>query len=177
MKKIFNHIFITFLVVMLALSLCACGEKTSSKSKEPGGNGNNTTENKQNDTTANQGGSSQNNSLNWNGNFFGVELPQVANHSKVSEYTVEEDSITVRIEGVTYAEYKAYCQQLEALTGWEADEDENVASFPEDYNSRSKVYCSGAYKTLPHISVQYYSDSKAASSGYPNFVMFVYRTF
>ena len=120
--------------------------------------------------------SSSKNNIDWNGNFYGVELPKVANYDKVCEYTVKDDSITIRIEGVTYAEFIEYCQKLEGLSGWERDEDENVDSFPSDYNSRDKVYFSGAYQSLPHIAVQYYSDSKVNSSGYPHFVIFVYNS-
>ena len=64
------------------------------------------------------------------------------------------------------------------LPGWvvyEGDDPEDVAHFPDDYNIKSKIYFSGSYGDLPHISVQYYSDKQCESSGYPHFAMFVFK--
>ena len=131
--------------------------------------------NDQNDGQDPAGG---NNPLDWNGNFFGTELPPLSGRADVSEYTVKDDSITVRIDGVSYGEYIDYCTSLEMLPGWvvyEGDYPEDVAHFPDDYNIKSKIYFSGSYGDLPHISVQYYSDKQCESSGYPHFAMFVFK--
>ncbi|MBO4262665.1 MAG: hypothetical protein J5903_02645 [Clostridia bacterium] len=166
MKKIVSILVVIFMIAALSVTSVACGGDDNGGNNDGNTNGNG---NQQSSTT---------NTIDWNGNFFGVELPQVANHNKVCEYSesTSGDALTVRIDGVTYDEYKSYCRQLEALTGWEADDDENAASFPEDYNSRSKVYFTGAYLTLPHVSVQYYSDKTCQNNKYPHFVMFVYKT-
>ena len=116
-----------------------------------------------------------------NVDFFGVTLPFpdigtiTENETKADAWG--DESATVRIDGITYAQYKEYCKILEDLYGWEVyegDYPEDVAHMPEDYNSRSKVYFTGSYSGLPHISVQYYSDSTAGNK-YPNFCMFVFK--
>ena len=115
------------------------------------------------------------NTIDWNGDFYGTTLPAVDGHDKVCEYTVKDDSITVRIDGVSYEEFTAYCRKLEALDGWQVHNDEDTAHFPADYNERDKVYFTGIYQNLPHIAVQYYSDKQCESSGYPHFVLFVFK--
>ncbi len=153
MKK--SRIFAFLLAAVLALSvLVGCGKTGGTDGQKESG--------------------ADKNTIPWNGVFNGTELPAPAGRSTVSEYTVKDDSVTIRITGMSWEEYKAYCAVLEALDGWEKNEDECVARFPDDYNARQKTYCTGAYKNLPHISVQYYSDEYAAQHELPNFVMFVF---
>lgn len=114
----------------------------------------------------------------WNGNFYGTTLPAPQTNGKVTEYTVKDDSITVRIDGISWEEYKDYCKTLQSLGGWQVytgDYPEDVAHFPEDYNQRLKTYFSGSYGKLPHISVQYYSDKSCETSKKPHFCMFVFK--
>lgn len=117
-----------------------------------------------------------------NETFFGVTLP-VPNVGKVTVNETETNSFgdevtTIRIDGMSYAQYIEYCKILEALPGWEIDDDDDVAHFPSDYNSvSSKVRFTGSYKSLPHIAVHYYTDANCKSTGYPHFCMFVYKTF
>ena len=168
MKKSFRVLVTVLLVVVFVLLLIGCGSSNGGNQ----GNGSNQGNAGNNGSTTPAGDSK--NTIPWNGVFAGVELPKVGNHDKVYDYNTKSDCITVRIDGVTYEEFKEYCRILENLAGWQRDDDENVANFPSDYNSKDKVYFSGAYQSLPHISVQYYSDSKVESTGYPHFVMFVY---
>ena len=114
--------------------------------------------------------------------FFGVTLP-IPDIGTVTEFNTEvngwgEEVTTIRIDGMSYEQYIEYCKILEALPGWEVYEGsfpEDVAHFPEDYNSQSKVDFSGSYKSLPHISVHYYSDKQCEKNGYPHFCMFIFR--
>ena len=113
--------------------------------------------------------------------FFGVTLP-IPDFGKYTEYETESNSFndevtTIRIDGISYEQYKEYCKLLEGLSGWEADKDENCAHFPSDYNSVPKVRFTGTYGSLPHISVQYFSDRGSKAKGKPNFCMLVFRTF
>lgn len=110
----------------------------------------------------------------WQGTFNGMTLPAPETGGTITEWTVKDDSVTVRIDGMSYKEYIAYCRVLEALDGWEVYNDEDTAHFPDDYNQRTKVYFTGVYGDLPHISVQYYSDQQCESSGYPHFCMFIF---
>ena len=114
--------------------------------------------------------------------FFGVTLPVpdvgrvTMNETEVNSFG--EEVTTIRIDGMSYEQYKEYCQTLEDLPGWEVYEGsfpEDVAHFPEDYNSQSKVDFAGNYKSLPHISVHYYSDKQCEKNGYPHFCMFIFR--
>ncbi len=110
----------------------------------------------------------------WQGTFNGTALPGPETGGEITEWQVKDDSVTIRIDGMSYEEYIAYCKKLEALSGWEVVNDEDTAHFPDDYNQRSKVYFTGAYGDLPHIAVQYYSDQQCQNSGYPHFCMFVF---
>ena len=113
----------------------------------------------------------------WDGNFAGTALPGPMTAGKITEWTVKSDSVTIRVDGMTYQEYIAYCRTLEALDGWkvyEGDYPEDTAHFPADYNDRAKVYFTGSYGTLPRISVQYYSDKTCEGNGLPHFCMFVF---
>ena len=113
----------------------------------------------------------------WDGNFAGTVLPAPETSGNITEWTVKTDCVTIRIDGMNYDEYIAYCKKLEAMNGWEVyegDYPEDVAHFPANYNDRSKVYFTGIYGNLPHISVQYYSDKTCSGNGYPHFCMFVY---
>lgn len=112
--------------------------------------------------------------LKWEGTFNGTALPEPKTKGTITEWTEKDDSVTIRIDGMSYKEYIAYCETLEALSGWEASDDEDVAHFPKDYNDRTKVYCTGSYENLPHIGVQYYSDETCKKSGHPHFAMFVF---
>jgi hypothetical protein len=109
--------------------------------------------------------------------FNGTSLPKPETKGKITEWTEKDDSYTIRYDGMTYDEYIAYCTNLQALSGWEVYNggyDEDVAHFPSDYNEQSKVYFTGSYGNLPHISVQYYSDEVVEKTGYPHVVIFVF---
>ena len=116
--------------------------------------------------------------------FFGVTLP-IPDIGTVTEFNTEvngwgEEVTTIRIDGMSYEQYIEYCKILEALPGWEVYEGsfpEDVAHFPEDYNSKSMVEFTGNYKSLPHIAVKYLSDKACEKNGYPHFCMFVFRNF
>jgi len=110
----------------------------------------------------------------WKGDFNGTTLPAPETKGKITEWTVEDDAVTVRIDGMSYEEYKVYCSKLEALDGWEVYDGEDTSRFPDDYNELTKVKFTGIYGDLPHIAVQYYSDSHCESSGYPHFCMFIF---
>ena len=175
MKK--KNLIGTFLVTAVSLALLtACGGGESSS----GGQSAATQSKVQEDTKTSSSSaksekeSSGKNTVDWNGNFNGVELPAPGGRSKVSEYIVKENAVTIWVDGMTWQEYVDYCKELEALPGWEADEDENTANFPDDPDMKSKVYCSGVYKELPHISAQYLNDEDTKKNGSPNFVMFVF---
>lgn len=116
----------------------------------------------------------QSGDMEWNGSFNGTDLPKPETKGTVTEWTVEDDCVTIRIDGMSYQEYTAYCRKLESLSGWQVNNDEDVAHFPSDYNERLKVYFTGAYGTLPRISVQYYSDKTCETNGLPHFCMFVF---
>ena len=106
--------------------------------------------------------------------FNGTSLPEPETKGSVTEWTVKDDSVTIRLDGLTYDEFKAYCGKLQAMSGWKSENDEDTAHFPADYNDRDKVYFTGSYKNLPHISAQYYSDSTVKGNGLPHFVIFVF---
>ena len=117
----------------------------------------------------------QSGKLEWKDTFNGTTLPTPeTKKGTITEWTVKDDSVTIRIDGMSYQEYISYCRKLEDLSGWEVDDDEDVAHFPNDYNERLKVYFTGAYRNLPHISVQYYSDKTCETTGLPHFCMFVF---
>ena len=176
MKKILCMILVT---MMMLTAFTACGSTpTPTPSPAPSGPSGGS----ESATPAESSGSSSGdtegsglNTIDWNGSFNGTELPQPDGFPKVCEYTVKDDSVTIRIDGMSYDQYIAYCKKVEALDGWKADEDENVAHFPSDYNTRSKVYCTGAYGNLPHISIQYYSDSTCKKAELPHFCMFMFN--
>ena len=106
--------------------------------------------------------------------FNGTSLPEPETKGSVTEWTVKDDSVTIRLDGLTYDEFKAYCGKLQAMSGWKSENDEDTAHFPADYNDRDKVYFTGSYKNLPHISAQYYSDTTVKGNGLPHFVIFVF---
>lgn len=112
-------------------------------------------------------------------NFFGVTLPFpkvgriTENTTRVNDFGHE--ATTIRMDKISYEQYKEYCKILEALPGWEKDDTENVARMPSNYNDRTKVYCSGSYGVLPDISVQYYNDEHCKRTGLPHFCMFVFN--
>lgn len=112
--------------------------------------------------------------------FYGTELVKPYRDYntwtwEVTEWKVKDDATTIRIDGMSYVQFVAYCRSLEIMTGWEACDDEDTNHFPADYNSRSKVYFSGSYGNLPHISVQYYSDETCKKTKLPHFCMFVFK--
>ena len=106
--------------------------------------------------------------------FNGTALPEPETKGTITEWTVKDDSVTIRIDGMSYDEYKAYCRSLQSMSGWSVTDDEDASSFPADYNSKSKVYFTGEYKNLPRIAVQYYNDETCAKSNQPHFCMFVF---
>lgn len=116
-----------------------------------------------------------------NREFFGVTIPFPSFGTIIEDETTTDswgdECTTIRIDKVSYKVYIEYCKILEALNEWKADDEDKVANFPSDYNSVSKVYCVGSYKSLPRISVQYYSDSTCETTGQPHFCMFVFKTF
>ena len=117
-----------------------------------------------------------------NEDFFGVTLP-VPDVGTVTENVTKENSFgmtatTIRIKGISYAQFIEYCKVLEALPGWEVYEGsypEDVAHLPEDHNLKSRNEFTGNYDKLPHIAVTYYSDQYAESSNLPNFCLLVFR--
>lgn len=106
--------------------------------------------------------------------FNGTALPEPDTKGRVTEWTVKDDSVTIRIDGMSYDEYRSYCKTLEALPGWTVSNGERVSAFPSDYNDKDKVYCTGSYANLPRISAQYYSDKVCKNNGLPHFVIFVF---
>ncbi|MBR0231538.1 MAG: hypothetical protein IJQ53_04870 [Clostridia bacterium] len=110
----------------------------------------------------------------WNGTFNGTALPKPETKGTITEWTVKRDSVTIRIDGMSYQEYIDYCRKLEALPGWTVYGGEDTAHLPNDYNERAKVYFTGEYSNLPHISVQYYSDKTCQHNKLPHFCMFVF---
>jgi hypothetical protein len=114
--------------------------------------------------------------------FFGVTLPVPA-VGTVTEKVTKENSYgmtatTIRISGLSYAQFIEYCKILEALPGWEVYEGmhpEDVAHLPEDHNLNDRNEFTGNYDKLPHIAVTYYSDKTAEKSNLPNFCMVVFR--
>ena len=185
MKNRLLSVLTIILAIPIILCLISCGSKEETTTVNNGGEsttttlnggGNTTLTNNNNNTTTNNNTTKSNSSnITWNDTFNGVTLPEPATQNGTyTEWTVEDDCVTIRMDGVTYQEYITYCTTLEALSGWVKDDDDIVDNFPSDYNTKSKVYCVGEYGALPRISVQYYSDATCERTEYPHFVMFVF---
>ena len=177
------------LALMMVISFAACENAPSNQGSNTKPSGQQNTNTPGNSTATTPSGNSSSTTPSsgsqggaqtvegWKSDFNGTTLPGPKTGGKITEWTVKSDSVTIRIDGISYDEYIAYCKTLEALSGWkvyEGDYPEDVSHFPADYNARSKVYFTGIYGNLPRISVQYYSDKTCASNGKPHFCMFVY---
>ncbi|SDA24835.1 zinc-ribbon domain-containing protein [Ruminococcus sp. YE71] len=119
-----------------------------------------------------------NNTVDWDGTIYGVELPKPDGYDKVYEIVDNGDTTGVYIDGVTYDEYKAYCKSIEDSPDWvPADKTppEDTAHFPDDYNEKViAVYFSGTYKDSLYVSVHYCVDSFCEDTGKPNFEIVAY---
>ena len=122
-------------------------------------------------------GKSGKNTIAWNDNFYGVTIPSPEGHEFVSEYTVKDDSITIRIEGLTWDEYVAYCKKLESLDGWQVIKNEGTSKFPSEQRKDGIVYFTGTYKSLPRINVRFNGDDYAKKQNIDSFTMFVFTEF
>ena len=93
--------------------------------------------------------------------FFGVTLPFPDMGEITSNFSDRSGSIETKvyyIDKISYQQYIEYCKLLEALPGWEAHKEDNVAHFPKDYNKKMSTLCVGDYNGL-HVVVTYLSDS------------------
>lgn len=104
-----------------------------------------------------------NNTVEWDGTIYGVELPKPDGYDKVSSMFEDGGITVIYIDGVSYDEFVAYCKSLEESTDWQPSDiepPEDTEHFPDDYNDKGiGVYFSGTYKGTLHISVNYLSDS------------------
>ena len=104
-----------------------------------------------------------NNTVEWDGTLYDVEIPKPDGYDKVYNIVDDLNSTVVYIDGVTYDEYKAYCKSIEDSSDWvpvDKTPPEDTAHFPDDYNDVGiAVYFSGTYKGNLHLSVQYHSDA------------------
>ena len=114
------------------------------------------------------------NTLPWNGTINGVTLPAPAGRTKVCEYTVKEDAVTIRIDGMEWKEFVAYCKVLEALPGWTKSKRETVAKLPEKPRDNGIVYFTGAMEGLPRVNVRFYGEKYCAKRKLANFSIFVF---
>ena len=117
------------------------------------------------------------NELEWDGTMFGVQLPKPEGYDKVWSNSLTMHHRDVFIAGVTYDEYRAYCQSLEDSPDWmplDITPRRDTASFPDDYNDTMVVDFQGIYKDTLIVSVLYCSDSLCdANDDMPNFQMVV----
>ena len=114
------------------------------------------------------------NTLPWNGTINGVTLPAPAGRTKVCEYTVKGDAVTIRIDGMEWKEFVAYCKVLEALPGWTKSKRETVAKLPEKPRDNGIVYFTGALGGLPRVNVRFNGEKYCAKHKLANFSIFAF---
>ena len=114
------------------------------------------------------------NMLPWNGTINGVTLPAPAGRTKVCEYKVKDDAVTIRIDGMEWKEFVAYCKVLEALPGWTKSKRETVAKLPEKPRDNGIVYFTGALEGLPRVNVRFNGEKYCAKRKLANFSIFVF---
>ena len=114
------------------------------------------------------------NTLPWNGTINGVTLPAPAGRTKVCEYKVKEDAVTIRIDGMEWKEFVAYCKVLEALPGWTKSKRETVAKLPEKPRDNGIVYFTGALEGLPRVNVRFNGEKYCAKHKLANFSIFAF---
>ena len=105
--------------------------------------------------------------------FFGVTMPFPDMGEITTNFSDKSGSIETKvyyIDKISYKQFIEYCKMLEALPGWEAHEEDNVAHFPKDYNKKMMTMCVGDYNGL-HIVVSYLSDSFIEGTDRPHFAL------
>ena len=105
--------------------------------------------------------------------FFGVTLPFPDMGEITTNFSDWSGSIETKIfyiDKISYKQFIEYCKMLEALPGWEAHEEDNVANFPKDYNKKMMTMCVGDYNGL-HVVVTYICDSFIKGTDKPHFTL------
>ena len=105
--------------------------------------------------------------------FFGVALPFPDMGEITTNFSDRSGSIETKVyyfDKISYQQFIEYCKMLEALPGWVAHEEDNVAHFPKDYNKKMMTMCVGDYNGL-HIVVSYLSDSFIEGTDRPHFAL------
>ena len=103
--------------------------------------------------------------------FSGATLPFPDMGVITTNFSDWSGSIETKVyyfDKINYQQFIEYCEMLEALPGWVAHEEDNVAHFPKNYNKKMMTMCVGDYNGL-HVVVKYLSDSFIKDTDMPHF--------
>lgn len=117
----------------------------------------------------------------WPDLFFGTAVPQPVTKGRITELFSKRNKLTngvdytIRIDGMTYEEYVAYCKVISALPGWNPDEEDNLANLPTVQPKESTARCSGSLGSISWLIIRYDSFDLSQKTELPQFMMFIYE--